>query len=153
MQAAIQAFANQVELTEVDASLVLSKALSLYEGTVASGGNRYNGNVVGMWEFKTGSGTVAYDTSGVEPAIDLARATCLAGGWAKPAARRIVDHDQPKSRPDRYGRVTIAPAARHRRRKSRESCRTGRRLARGFIGQTLQLRSQPPLSSTDRDRL
>ena len=45
MQAAIQAFANQVPLTQVDASLVLSKALSLYDGTVASGGNRYNGNV------------------------------------------------------------------------------------------------------------
>ena len=83
MQAAIQAFANQVELTEVDASLVLSKALSLYEGTVASGGNRYNGNVVGMWEFKTGSGTVAYDTSGVEPAIDLALSgdVTWVGGW------------------------------------------------------------------------
>jgi len=83
MQAAIQAFANQVELTEVDASLVLSKALSLYEGTVASGGNRYNGNVIGMWEFKTGSGTVAYDTSGVEPAIDLTLSgdVTWVGGW------------------------------------------------------------------------
>ena len=83
MQAAIQAFANQVELTQVDASLVLSKALSLYEGTVASGGNRYNGNVIGMWEFKTGSGTVAYDTSGVEPAIDLTLSgdVTWVGGW------------------------------------------------------------------------
>ena len=83
MQAAIQAFANQVQLTQVDASLVLSKALSLYEGTVASGGNRYNGNVIGMWEFKTGSGTVAYDTSGVEPAIDLTLSgdVTWVGGW------------------------------------------------------------------------
>jgi hypothetical protein len=83
MQAAIQAFANQIPLTQVDASLVLSKALSLYEGTVASGGNRYNGNVIGMWEFKTGSGSVAYDTSGVEPAIDLALSgdVTWVGGW------------------------------------------------------------------------
>jgi Concanavalin A-like lectin/glucanases superfamily len=83
MQAAIQAFANEVPLTQVDASLVLSKALSLYEGTVASGGNRYNGNVIGMWEFKTGSGTVAYDTSGVEPAIDLTLSgdVTWVGGW------------------------------------------------------------------------
>jgi len=83
MQAAIQSFANQVPVTQIDASLVLSKALSLYEGTVASGGNRYNGNVIGMWEFKTGSGTVAYDTSGVEPAIDLALSgdVTWVGGW------------------------------------------------------------------------
>ena len=83
MQAAIQAFADQVPLTQVDSSLVLSKALSLYDGTVASGGNRYNGNVIGMWEFKTGSGTVAYDTSGVEPAINLTLSgdVTWVGGW------------------------------------------------------------------------
>ena len=83
MQAAIQSFANQVPVQQIDASLVLSKALSLYEGTVASGGNRYNGNIVAMWEFKTGSGTVAYDTSGVEPAIDLALSgdVTWVGGW------------------------------------------------------------------------
>ncbi len=83
MQAAIQAFADQVPITQVDSSLVLSKALGLYEGTVASGGNRYNGNVIGMWEFKTGSGTVAYDTSGVEPALDLSLSgdVTWVGGW------------------------------------------------------------------------
>jgi Concanavalin A-like lectin/glucanases superfamily len=83
MEAAITSFANQVPLTQVDPSLVLSKALSLYDGTVASGGNRYNGNVIGMWEFKTGSGTVAYDTSGVEPAVDLTLSgdVTWVGGW------------------------------------------------------------------------
>jgi Concanavalin A-like lectin/glucanases superfamily len=83
MEAAITAFANQVQLTQVDPSLVLSKALSLYDGTVASGGNRYNSNVIGMWEFKTGSGTVAYDTSGVEPALDLTLSgdVTWVGGW------------------------------------------------------------------------
>ena len=36
-----------------------------------------------MWEFKTGSGTVAYDTSGVEPAIDLTLSgdVTWVGGW------------------------------------------------------------------------
>ena len=71
MEAAISAFAASIPLTQIDSSLVLSKALGLYEGTVASGGNRYNGSVIGLWEFKTGSGTVAYDTSGVEPALNL----------------------------------------------------------------------------------
>jgi hypothetical protein len=83
MQARIEQFAGQVPITPIDQSLVLSKALSLYEGTVASGGNRYNGNVIGLWEFKTGSGTVAYDTSGVEPAIDLTLSgdVTWVGGW------------------------------------------------------------------------
>ena len=83
MQAAIQAFADQVAVTPIDQSLVLSKALGLYDGTVASGGNRFNGNVIGMWEFKTGSGTVAYDTSGVEPALDLNLSgdVTWVGGW------------------------------------------------------------------------
>lgn len=49
----------------------LSKALTLYDGTVASGGNRYEANMIALYEFKTGSGNIAYDTSGVAPAADL----------------------------------------------------------------------------------
>ena len=83
MEAAITAFAASIPLTQVDSSLVLSKALGLYDGTVASGGNRYNGSVIGLWEFKTGSGTVAYDTSGVEPALNLNLSgdVTWVGGW------------------------------------------------------------------------
>jgi hypothetical protein len=71
LQAAIQAFANTVPLTQIDPSLVNSKALRLVDGTVASGGNRYEAAQIGLWEFKTGSGTTAYDTSGVTPSLDL----------------------------------------------------------------------------------
>jgi hypothetical protein len=71
MEAAITSFASQVPPTQVDSSLVYSKALALPDGIVASGGNRYNQNIIGLWEFKTGRGSVAYDTSGVEPAINL----------------------------------------------------------------------------------
>jgi hypothetical protein len=71
MQAAIQAFANTVPLTSIDPALVNSKALRLVDGTVASGGNRYETAQIGLWEFKTGSGTTAYDTSGVTPSLDL----------------------------------------------------------------------------------
>ncbi len=83
MQAAVQAFSNGVPLTQVDPDLVLSKALTLYDGTVASGGNRFDNAVIALYEFKTGTGSVAYDTSGVEPALNLtlSGATTWVGGW------------------------------------------------------------------------
>jgi hypothetical protein len=83
MQAAIAAFAQNVPLTEVDPNLVTSKALTLYEGTIASGGNRYEANVIANYEFKTGMGTTAFDTSGVDPAMDLTLSGNVEwfGGW------------------------------------------------------------------------
>ncbi len=83
MQAAISAFAGQVSATQVDPSLVLSKALGMYDGTVASGGNRYTSNLIGLWEFKTGRGSAAYDTSGVDPALNLTLSgdVTWVGGW------------------------------------------------------------------------
>ncbi len=83
MQAAIQDFADGVPLTEVDPSLVISKALTLYDGTVASGGSRFDNSAIALYEFKTGTGTVAYDTSGVEPALNLtlSGAVSWVGGW------------------------------------------------------------------------
>ncbi|HTV78989.1 MAG TPA: LamG domain-containing protein [Steroidobacteraceae bacterium] len=71
MQAAITNFANQIPLTQVDPTLVISKALSLFQGTVASGQSRYTTSQIALYEFKTGTGTVAYDTSGVSPELDL----------------------------------------------------------------------------------
>ncbi len=71
MQAAIQAFADQIPITQIDPQLVLSKALALGDGVVAAGGNRHESNVIALYEFKTGSGTIAYDTSGVEPGLNL----------------------------------------------------------------------------------
>ena len=83
LEAAIQAFANQVPVTQVESSLVFSKALRLPDGIVASGGNRYTANMIGLWEFKTGRGSVAYDTSGVEPALNLniSGDVTWVGGW------------------------------------------------------------------------
>jgi hypothetical protein len=83
MQDAIEAFANQIPITQVDPSLVTSKALTLFDGTVASGGNRYENNVIALWEFKTGSGRTAFDTSGVEPALNLNFSGTVnwVGGW------------------------------------------------------------------------
>ncbi len=61
----------------------ISKALRLPDGIVASGGNRYTANMIGLWEFKTGRGSVAYDTSGVEPALNLniSGDVSWVGGW------------------------------------------------------------------------
>ncbi len=71
MLAAVNAFADQIIPTEVDPQLVTSKALSLADGTVASGGNRYESNAIATYEFKTRGGFTAFDTSGVEPALNL----------------------------------------------------------------------------------
>ena len=83
MLAAIQTMAGKIPVTNVDTSWVLSKALKLYDGTVASGTGRYEGSLIAKYEFKTGTGTVAYDTSGVEPSIDLTFSGNVqwVGGW------------------------------------------------------------------------
>jgi cytochrome c553 len=67
----IAAMAAQIPVQEFDRSLVVSKAVTLHDGTLASGGNRYENHLIALYEFKSGSGKVAYDTSGVDPAADL----------------------------------------------------------------------------------
>lgn len=83
MQAVIQAYSDGISATVVDPSLVTSKAMRLVDGTVASGGNRFEDAQIALWEFKTGSGLVAYDTSGVDPAVDLNLSGNVEwyGGW------------------------------------------------------------------------
>ncbi|OJF69704.1 ATPase [Alteromonas sp. V450] len=71
LQEAIESLADGIELTELDPNLISSNALSLFEGTLASGGGRYEQNTIAKWEFKTGSGNTAFDTSGIDPALDL----------------------------------------------------------------------------------
>jgi len=83
MQAAIQALADTVPLTELNPLLVNSQAMRIVDGTIASGGNRYEAAQIALWEFKTGSGSTAFDTSGVEPAINLNLTGEVSwfGGW------------------------------------------------------------------------
>jgi hypothetical protein len=71
MQTAIENFAGTIIPTSVDPALVTSKAVTLLDGIIASGGNRHENNLIAIWEFKTGTGNTAFDTSGIEPAIDL----------------------------------------------------------------------------------
>jgi concanavalin A-like lectin/glucanase superfamily protein len=80
---AINAFADGIPVTEVDPSLLISKGLTLYDGTVAAGGNRFETNTIAKYEFKTGMGSIAYDTSGSEPALNLTLSgdVTWVGGW------------------------------------------------------------------------
>ncbi|HET9862945.1 MAG TPA: LamG-like jellyroll fold domain-containing protein, partial [Steroidobacteraceae bacterium] len=80
---AINAFADNIEVTEVDPNLLISKGLTLYDGTVAAGGNRYEAATIAKYEFKTGTGAIAYDTSGLEPALNLTLSGTYdwVGGW------------------------------------------------------------------------
>jgi hypothetical protein len=72
MLAQIQAFAMDATPTNLDPSLVVSKALTMTQGTVASGANRYDADTIAKYMFSEGAGsTVAYDTSGIDPAADL----------------------------------------------------------------------------------
>ncbi|HUK02561.1 MAG TPA: LamG domain-containing protein [Steroidobacteraceae bacterium] len=83
MQTAITTFANGITPTQIDPSLVISKALTLYDGTIASGQNRYESAQIALYQFKTGTGNTAYDTSGVEPELDLTLSGSFqwVGGW------------------------------------------------------------------------
>jgi cytochrome c553 len=83
---AVNEFAGAIPVTNVDPSLLISKGLTLYDGTVAAGGNRYEAATIAKYEFKTGTGNIAYDTSGVEPALNLtlsgpAGSIDWVGGW------------------------------------------------------------------------
>lgn len=83
MLAAINAFAGTISPTVVDPALVISKALTVADGVIASGGSRYESDVIALYEFKSGSGNVAIDSSGVEPALHLTLSDDQGwvGGW------------------------------------------------------------------------
>jgi hypothetical protein len=80
---AVTAFADGIPVTSIDPSLLISKGLTLYDGTVAAGGNRYETATIAKYEFKTGMGNIAYDTSGHEPALNLTLSgdVTWVGGW------------------------------------------------------------------------
>jgi len=83
MLAEIQNFAQMLTPSNINPSYVISKALTLTQGTVASGANRYDADTIAKYEFQTGTGYTAYDTSGIDPAADLSITgnVTWAGGW------------------------------------------------------------------------
>ena len=79
----IQIFAQSLTPTSINPNLVISKALTLTQGTIASGASRYDADTIAKYEFQTGTGSVAYDTSGIDPGADLTLTGNYqwAGGW------------------------------------------------------------------------
>ncbi|MBB3169774.1 LamG domain-containing protein [Simiduia aestuariiviva] len=72
MEDAIRTFADSIDPVAVDPALVISKALNLAsDGIVASSGGRIESNLIALYQFKTGSGNTAFDTSGIQPAMDM----------------------------------------------------------------------------------
>lgn len=71
MQQAITDFSDLVPVTAVDPALVISRAMGLQDGIAANSGGRVETNVIGLWDFSTGTGTTAFDKTGIEPALHL----------------------------------------------------------------------------------
>ncbi len=71
MEAAIKAFSDSLTPVEVDPELVVSKAVSLGDAFILTSGGRIDTDIIAKYEFKQAKGTVALDTSGVDPAADL----------------------------------------------------------------------------------
>ena len=68
---AINQISAQVETSQIDPNFLVSKALTLDDGIPATAGQRIETNLIAKWEFKTGSGATAFDTSGIEPSVNL----------------------------------------------------------------------------------
>ncbi len=83
MLAQITAFANGIPVTPIDPTLVVSNAVNLTQGTIASAGSRFQGSMIAQYMFETGQGSTAYDTSGVTPEADLTLSgnVTWVGGW------------------------------------------------------------------------
>jgi hypothetical protein len=79
----IQAFAGMIAPTNLNPALVASAALTLAQGTVASGANRYDADTIAKYEFQSIVNNTTYDTSGIDPSADLtiSGGVTLAGGW------------------------------------------------------------------------
>ncbi|MGD8524642.1 MAG: LamG domain-containing protein [Thioalkalispiraceae bacterium] len=83
MENAITLFAQGITTNAIDTSAnVVSNAMQIPDGIVASGGARYEANQIALYEFKTGQGNIAYDTSGSEPInLSLVGDVSWVGGW------------------------------------------------------------------------
>lgn len=71
MKASIQALSDEIVVDVLPAKVVASKSLLLTDGVVASSGGRFESDVIALYQFKSGEGSIAYDTSGISPAANL----------------------------------------------------------------------------------
>lgn len=71
MEAGITALSDEIILDIISEDMVVSKSLLLTDGLVASSGGRFESDIIALYQFKTGNGNTAYDTSGISPAANL----------------------------------------------------------------------------------
>lgn len=71
MLAAIQAMSDEIDVDVISEEMVISKSLKLTDGVVSSSGGRFETDIIALYQFKTGEGSTAYDTSGISPAANL----------------------------------------------------------------------------------
>src|SRR5271168_1554584 len=83
MLAQIQAFAAMLTPSNIDPNLVVSNAITLTQGTIASGASRYDADTIAKYEFQSIVNNTTFDTSGIDPSADLTISgnVTLAGGW------------------------------------------------------------------------
>ena len=80
---AITALSDQIAVDEIPPEMVVSKSLRLTDGITASSGGRFESDIIALYQFKTGEGNIAYDTSGISPAANLTLNGNIEwlGGW------------------------------------------------------------------------
>jgi hypothetical protein len=96
MQVAVAFLADTVDAQQLDSELVASKALTLTaDGLLANSGGRFEDNIIALYEFKTGEGNTAFDTSGVEPALHLTLTGNVdwLGGWGLTFGAAYTDEE------------------------------------------------------------
>jgi Concanavalin A-like lectin/glucanases superfamily len=72
MESALEAFAATMEMRELDASLMTSKAMRVGDGTAISQGGRVETNAIAIYPFKAGQGDIVNDyADAFPPALDL----------------------------------------------------------------------------------
>lgn len=84
MADAITTFASGLTSEPIGDEVVASKALNLTgDGLLANSGGRFEDNVIALYEFRTGNGNTAFDTSGVSPDLHLSLSGNVdwVGGW------------------------------------------------------------------------
>jgi len=68
---AITALSDEITVDAISPEMVISKSLRLVDGITASSGGRFESDIIALYQFKTGEGNIAYDTSGISPAANL----------------------------------------------------------------------------------
>lgn len=71
MENAIVALAGSISVNQVQSPVVFSNALTIQDGVAAAGGNRYENDVIALYEFRTGVGNTVLDLSGIQPELNL----------------------------------------------------------------------------------